>query len=36
MGIEIMHFEFAGGEVEGLVFEAKGGDQVVEECDTVP
>jgi len=40
MGIGIMHFdldfEFSGGEVEGLVFEAKGGDQVVEGCDTVP
>lgn len=31
-----LDFEFAGGEVEGLVFDAKGGDQVVEECHTVP
>lgn len=31
-----LDFEFAGGEVEGFVFEAKGRDQIVEECDTVP
>jgi len=31
-----MDFDFAGGEVEGLVFEAEGGDQVIEECGTFP